>query len=101
MSYLENVQQACVKQPSQMDTLLNSLDEQVSRYYNSLNSIRSSRLTVQGERPTKPSEPDSIKKSIPEPFELGILYRFHSLVDRLTQLNNDIELEARLLYDYL
>lgn len=94
----DNNKSALTKQPSQMEQLLNQLDGEVSRYYNGLNLVRSSRLSIQGAEPSV-SGSENISKDIA--YQPGILYRFATLVQRLSELNNDIETEAKYLQDYL
>lgn len=98
MNYNNDTQGVAIKQPSQMDTLLSELDNQISRNYVATNAIRSSRLTVQGTVPSNSKEGNECK---PQRFQEGILARLDSLIDRLTQNNNELETEAKILSDYL
>lgn len=85
------------KKESLMDNLLNQLDSEVSRYYNTLNEIRSSRLTIQESNTVCGNETNTPKEQLGD----GILKKFDSLIERLRTLNNDAQEEARLLQEYL
>lgn len=86
-----------LKQSSQMDNLINRLDEEVSRYYNALNQIKSTRSTIQEVN----CMPENAKESKPSQFNPGIFYRLDSLIERFALLNNDAEVEAKVLSEYL
>lgn len=85
------------KKESLMDNLLNQLDSEVSRYYNTLNEIRSSRLTIQHSNNVS----DEISVEEKQVFNEGILNKLESLIRRIRLLNDGAIEEAKLFKDYL
>lgn len=87
------------KQSSQLDELLNKLDNEISRYFNALNDISNRRRTLQEEAPRPESNEKGVKPG--SHYQPGVLYRLDSLIMRLAELNHSAEVEAKILNEYI
>lgn len=92
--------QSTVREQSEVSLLLQMLDDQISRYYNILNDIRSVRLSTQSDN--EKSDPTQIPvKGLPDQYRPGNLCRLNSLIQRLSELNDNAIIESNMLQQYL